>query len=83
TKVMDINNSTGYYAAMLAEHLFVNETQLRNSRHRSVSGLAENCTLAGISSPSTATRSAGLAAERGRGLQFGFLKNRFYPLIPQ
>ncbi|MEY8387190.1 hypothetical protein AALC17_07805, partial [Oscillospiraceae bacterium 38-13] len=37
--------------------------QLRNSRHRSVSGFAENCTMAGISSLSAATRFAGLAAE--------------------
>ena len=41
--------------------------QLRNSHHRSVSGFAENCTLVGISSLSTATRFAGLAAEGERG----------------
>ncbi|WP_300765050.1 hypothetical protein, partial [uncultured Oscillibacter sp.] len=45
---------------------------------RSVSGFAENCTLAGISSLSTATRFAGLAAEgiggiRGRKIDFTHL----------
>ena len=54
--------------------------QLRNFHHRSVSGFAENCTLAGISSLSTATRFAGLAAEGERGNPRG-PKNRFYPLI--
>ena len=50
--------------------------QLRNSHHRSVSGFAENCTLVGISSLSTATRFAGLAAEGERGNARG-VKNRF------
>ena len=45
--------------------------QLRNSHRRSVSGSAENCTMVGISSLSAATRSAGLAAERGRECGLG------------
>lgn len=77
TKVMDVNNSTGYYAAMLTEHLFVNEIQLRVFPHHSVFCLVGNCVMMGISLLPTVTRLTGLAAERGRGLQFGFLKNRF------
>ncbi len=56
-------------------------SQLRNSHHRFVSGFAENCTLVGISSLSTATRFAGLAAEGERGNPGA--KNRFCPLIAQ
>ncbi len=54
--------------------------QLRNSHHRSVSGFAENCTLVGISSLSTATRFAGLAAEGERGNARG-RKNDFDHLL--
>ena len=59
---------------------FVNTRQLRNSHHRSVSGFAENCTLVGISSLSTATRFAGLAAEGERGNARG-RKNDFDHLL--
>lgn len=45
--------------------------QLRNSHHCSVSGFAENCVVMGISSPSAATRFAGLAAE-GDGRRGGY-----------
>ena len=41
--------------------------QLRNSRHRSVSGFAENCAVVGISSLSAADHFVGFAAELGRG----------------
>ena len=41
----------------------VRHCQLRNSHHRSVSGFAENCTLVGISSPSTADHVVGSAVE--------------------
>ena len=41
--------------------------QLRNSRHRSVSGFAENCAMVGISSLSAPIRLAGFGAEGRRG----------------
>lgn len=45
--------------------------QLRNSRHRSVSGFAENCTMAGISSLPAPIRFAGFGAgERTCGSVF-------------
>ncbi len=52
---------------------FVWVLQLRNSQHRSVSGSAENCTLLGIPSLSTAIRCAGFAVEGdgGRGSKVG------------
>lgn len=46
---------------------FTHLLQLRNSRLRSVSGSAENCTAVGISSLSAANRSVGFAAVSGRG----------------
>lgn len=45
--------------------------QLRNSHHRSLSGFAENCTLAGIFSPSAPIRFAGFESERGRRMRVG------------
>lgn len=44
-------------------NFFVNTRQLRNSRRRSVSGSAENCTVAGISSLSAVTHFVGLTAD--------------------
>lgn len=48
---------------------FVNIRQLGNSRHRCVSGFAENCALVGIFSPSARIRCAGFRAE-GNGAPY-------------
>ncbi|WP_312265278.1 hypothetical protein, partial [Oscillibacter sp.] len=71
------------YGAIFLKIDFAALVQLRNSHHRSVSGFAENCTLVGISSLSTATRFAGLAAEKRRGMWveacISFVKNSQKP----